>query len=81
MSAASADAKTAGAPAPLKKKPDPYIDAPLASPETMYLSSSGPSLSVSFLIKISLGLYYDFFFLIQVFYYQAQVLSDDSDTQ
>lgn len=81
MSAASADAKTAGAPAPLKKKPDTYIDAPLASPETMYLSSSGPSLSESFLIKISLGLYYDFFFLIQVFYYQAQVLSDDSDTQ
>lgn len=81
MSAASADAKTAGAPAPSKKKPDRYIDAPLASPETMYLSSSGPSLSVSFLIKISLGLYYDFFFLIQVFYDEPQVFSDDSNTK
>lgn len=70
MRAASAEANTAGAPAPLMRKPEAYIDAPLASPETTYLSSSGPSLSVSFLINICLGLYYDFFFLIKVFYYQ-----------
>lgn len=81
MRAASADAITAGAPAPLKRKPETYIETPLASPETMYLSNSGPIFSVSFLIKICLCFYYYFFFLIQVFNNQSQVFTDDSDTK